>query len=212
MFTLTVFTTLRTIEFGKAKIGQRIQAGITNKVDMATITAIATIGAAFGNVLLTTKANATIATITGFMAVQNAAGPIDPPDMAAFAFNNSGFPILEGNLTPVGSYPESDQPTPGVQQSTNMSVWGYHTGGSGRSFFDNDNGSSFIERSLRGGLAVLGSDDFEQRFTQACLDGIDGVITETDCLAWTAFEDVQVNIEVPFELWNIGDAEDLPVF
>ncbi len=146
--------------------------------------------------------------IEGFMATHNAAGPIDPPDMAAFAFGKSGFPILEGNLTPAGSYPEADRPTAGVQQSTTDLVWGFHTGGTSRNKFNDIDGQSFVERSLRRGFAVLGTDDFEQRFTQRCVDTMDGEITEADCLAWRGFAVDKAVIEVPFELWNVGNPED----
>ncbi|MEM8487633.1 MAG: T9SS type A sorting domain-containing protein [Bacteroidota bacterium] len=141
--------------------------------------------------------------IDGFMTTRNAAGPIDPPDMGAFAIEESGFPILEGNLTPSGSYPDPLQPTPGVQQSTTNATWGIHTGGSMRRLYDNDRGQSFVVRTLRSGTDVLGDNDFEWRFTQRCLDQINGVIEAGDCLAWRAFND-DAQIEVPFELWNIG--------
>lgn len=149
--------------------------------------------------------------IAGFMTTQNAAGAIEPPDMAAFAFEASGFPILEGNLTPEGAYPDPERPTSGVQQSTNASAWGIHTGGTERRLFSDDNGQGFIERSLRSSVgtpfAILGS-DYEWRFTQACLDAIDNNITEGDCLAFRAFGDGAF-IEVPFALWATGDSEDV---
>ena len=141
--------------------------------------------------------------IQGFMTISNAAGFISPPDMAAFAFGGSGFPILEGTLTPPGSYPLADRPTPGVQQSTNNSVWGIHTGGDQRSnYFEH-----FLPRSIRRGWAAVGDDDYEWRFTQECLNKIDGVIEEGDCLAWLVFNEADP-VEVPFELWNIGSPSD----
>ena len=147
--------------------------------------------------------------IQGFMTVQNAAGPIEPADMGAFAINNAGFPILEGTLTPEGAYPEADRPTSGIQQSTNASVWGIHTGGENRRLFDSDDGSSFLERSIRnrGNGIFIGADDYEWRFTQSCLDSTDNTIEQGDCLAWRTFED-DAFIEVPFELWNIGTLPD----
>ena len=145
--------------------------------------------------------------IQGFMTVQNAAGPIVPPDMAAFAFGESGFPVLEGNLTPAGSYPAPDRPTSGVQQSTTDAVWGIHTGLSFVSRFQDDNGQSFLDRSVRNGFFPLGTDDFEWRFEQACFDGIDEVIAEDDCLAVSS-SDENIAIEIPFSLWNIGATPD----
>ena len=148
-----------------------------------------------------------VTNIQGFMTVSNAAGPIDPPDMAALAFDDLGFPLLEGTLTPTGSYPDPELPTRGVQQSTNNSIWAVHTGGESRQFFDNYFGQSFLERSTRQGGFVIGEDDYEWRFTQDCLDKMDGTIENGDCLAFRAFGDL-LTMEVPFELWNIGTLPD----
>ncbi|MCH8121805.1 MAG: hypothetical protein IH853_01655, partial [Bacteroidetes bacterium] len=75
--------------------------------------------------------------IDGFVAVANASGPLDPFDMAAYAFNSSGFPIAEENgLIPVGFHADRDRPTRGYQQSLTTAVWGWHTGGSDRIDFD----------------------------------------------------------------------------
>ncbi len=145
--------------------------------------------------------------IAGFMTTQNAAGPLTPPDMAAFAFNDSGFPVLEGTLTPEGSYPESDRPTVDVQQSTNSSVWGIHTGGTTRSQYENDNGQSFLERTVRNGFDVIGTNDFEWRFPQECFDTLDGVVQDEDCLAVRRFSD-NAHVEVPFQIWNTGTLPD----
>lgn len=142
--------------------------------------------------------------IKGFAVTENAAGPLDPWDMGAFAFNNNGFPRLDENgVVPVDPAINGDRPTRGVQQSTNNSAWGMHTGGGGRSEWNNDGGQSFVERSLRNGLEVIGSDDYDMHFSQACADAMDGVIAEGDCLGWRAFSDGAL-LEVPFELWNRG--------
>ncbi len=142
-----------------------------------------------------------------FMAVQNAAGSIEPPDMAAFAFNQSGFPVLEGIITPVGSHPNDDRPTRGVQQSTNNSAWGIHAGENNSTKFDDVDGQSFIERVLRNGREPLGTDSYEWRFSQHCLDQINGAIEEADCLAFRAFDD-SASVEIPFEIWNIRSVSD----
>ena len=154
--------------------------------------------------------------ISGFMAVSNADGLIQPPDMAAFAFNNSGFPVLEGNLTPEGSYPDSDRPTQEVQQSTNASVWGIHAGGAAIDFGELPLNcgdicpKTFLSQAVPEGWGTIGVDDYEWRFTETCFDAIDGTIEAGDCLARRLFDD-ETDMEVPFELWNIGDpgtAED----
>lgn len=145
-----------------------------------------------------------------FMAVQNAAGPIEPPDMAAFAFNGSGFPHLEGRVTPMGSHPFPDRPTREVQQANSNATWGIHAGVSESirvTLFDDANEPSFLGQVFRNDAANISSDAFEWRFPQSCLDQMNGIIEEGDCLANRAFEDA-VNIEVPFELWNIGDEAD----
>ena len=144
--------------------------------------------------------------IKAFATVANAAGPIDPPDMAAFAFNSSGFPTLVGaGITPDGAYPFADRPNSGVQQSTNASAWGFHAGGvSSINFGSVAEGGTFLARSLRGdNVDRLSFFDWEMRFTQQCADGINGTVEETDCLAWRAFEDGEL-VEVPFELWRVG--------
>ncbi|MEZ4699171.1 MAG: T9SS type A sorting domain-containing protein [Rhodothermales bacterium] len=143
--------------------------------------------------------------IKGFAAVANHAGPIDPPDMAAFAFNSSGFPVLEGTLTPEGSYPSNDRPTEGVQQALSAARWGFHAGGaSSINFGSTSDGTTFLGRAVRNdNTERLGLFDWEMRFTQACADGIDGVIEETDCLALRAFDDGAI-VEVPFSLWRVG--------
>ena len=142
-----------------------------------------------------------------FAAIQNAAGPIDPPDMAAYAFNSSGFPQIENS-----PYPSPDRPTRDVQQSQSSAVWGFHAGGAGIPYGPASDGGSFLGRSTRGGgnLEFIGANDFEMRFTQACTDAIDGTLAEGDCLAWRAFDDGAF-VEVPFELWYIGlDTPDDP--
>ena len=145
--------------------------------------------------------------IAGFMTVQNAAGQLNPPDMGSFAFNDTGFPVLEGSLTPEGAYPDPEQPTPGVQQSSSNVTWGIHTGGTDRFFYAQDDGESFLERTIRRGWRPVGIDDYEWRFPQYCFDAIDGTIDDGDCLAYRAFEEGNF-VEVPFELWNVGDADD----
>ena len=117
-----------------------------------------------------------------FLAIQNAAGPIDPPDYAAFAFNGWGFP-----------HPTTgDRPT-SVQQ-TNGSTWGFHAGGGDEGpYGSTSEGSTFMGRVTSGGATVdfIGIYDWEMRFTAA------------GGLAYRRFNDGAV-VNVPFELWRIG--------
>ena len=136
----------------------------------------------------------------GFAAVANAAGPIDPPDMAAFAFNNSGFPQLEvTGITPPGTYPNSDRPTRGVQQANSSSAWGIHTGGNRTSF------AQWLSRTIfaRGRTIdeAVGSNNHEMRFSQRCVDD------PSSCIGWRRFED-DLPMEIPFEIWNTGTTDD----
>ncbi len=138
--------------------------------------------------------------IKGIAAVANAAGPIDPPDMAAYAFNSSGFPMLEETgITPAGSYPDPDRPTRDVQQSMSSAVWGIHAGGGAERPFSG--ADSYLDRSfLQRGRTLaesVGSDNFEMRFTQACVDD------PSSCQGWRRFED-DLPMNVPFEIWNTG--------
>jgi hypothetical protein len=61
--TLASLSDIATLE---AKIDQGIQRQITDQIDTATITAITTIGAAFGDKFLPTKAHAAVAALAGF--------------------------------------------------------------------------------------------------------------------------------------------------
>ena len=117
-----------------------------------------------------------------FIVTANAAGPLDPPDIGTFAFNNNGFPFWEG---PGGL---TDRPTPGYQQ-TNPAVlgWGINVGGGNGTF------ASYMDRSIisRGNLDRIGPYDYEWRFTAE------------GSLAMRFFED-DVMVQVPFEVWQTG--------
>ncbi|MCK5453834.1 MAG: T9SS type A sorting domain-containing protein, partial [Calditrichia bacterium] len=118
----------------------------------------------------------------------NAAGPIDPPEMGCFAFNNNGFPFLFNSL-----YPEGTDRPDGARQQTNGSTWGVHTGGTNRSSYDD-----FVSRVVRSGWNLIIPYDFEMRFSAA------------GGYANWAFEN-EGTYHVPFELWNIGiDTPDEP--
>jgi len=121
-----------------------------------------------------------------FSVVANAAGPLDPPDMAAFAFTSSGFPQIP---CPLNQAVLCDRPTLDYQQSTNSSLWGIHTLGDGT----RQSYASFLERVLRNGAIAPLPFDYEIRFTGTSLH-YDAFQTGT----------VVVSDSLPFEVWNIG--------
>ena len=145
--------------------------------------------------------------MNGFKMIANGAGLLDPPDMAAFAFNSSGFPTVEGR----------DRPEAGRNQSTNGSTWGIHVGGECGFYGDetgpfNDSSNCWVGRSIRETSENIlwpnvGSDDFEWRFSARCEPNADGTVTQGGCVSWKGFEDGS-NVGVPFEVWNTGPTSD----
>lgn len=137
--------------------------------------------------------------IAHFSVVANASGALNPPDMAAYATNNSGFPTMPCPLVPDVM---CNSPTPGYQQSLSDAVWGIHTGGN-RVTYNDGSRSSFIYRSFRGRTIeeALGINDFEMRFSQRCVDD------PSSCIAWRPFGD-DLPLSVPFEIWNVGPTDD----
>ena len=131
-----------------------------------------------------------------FQTVQNAAGVLDPPDYAAYSFNSSGFPDPAGHVAPER----------GRQQSTNNSRWGFHAGAADIAFGPATTDGTFLARATRNGsnLPAIGPIDYEMRFTQACLDAMNGVVEAGDCLGESAFAGNNYFMEVPFEIWQIG--------
>lgn len=117
-----------------------------------------------------------------FIVTANAAGPLDPPDMGVFAFNNSGFPFFNG----------SDRPVRGRQQ-TNGTAWGIHTGNIKTGNQPDYSYQNFLQHVLRNdNVDRLIPYDYEIRFSEA-----------PDNYANWAYTDQQTR-PVPFELWNIG--------
>ncbi len=122
-------------------------------------------------------------TFKSFQVVANGSGPLDPP--------------LPGGLNFAG-FPTPGNANPGEDQQVGDGHWGVHQ-------TDNTDGSfeSFVGRvsqysggfGLDPGIHNLIPDDFEIRFTE---DGGQGFFN------WTT-ETVE---SVPFEIWNIGDADD----
>lgn len=128
-----------------------------------------------------------------FLVVANNAGLLDPPEMGCLAFNNNGFPVLRNKRYPTGT----DRPFPHLQQSTNNSLWGIHTGMTG------SNNGTFIyfkERITQGGerWSLIVPYDWEIRFTYD---------SDNYGLAPAVFSGgVNELMPTPFELWNIGIA------
>ncbi len=129
-----------------------------------------------------------------FLTVADKNGPINPPQMGAFAFNSSGFPTLDGGI-PNGT---NDRPDGTKQQSAGLSAsqgWGIHTG-------MNDPAMDyhypyFVTRVTQGGARwpKIVPNDFEIRFTA----------TGGKALIPADFTgNVDKVIDVPFEIWNIG--------
>ena len=120
-----------------------------------------------------------------FQVTANAQGAVDPPAYAAITWNN--FPNQSGTLL--------DR----AVQQTNGAIWMIHAGGATQPF------ASFVARSTRdgGNFPSIGIRDYEIRFTQRCLDQIDGTIALADCLGFRRFGAADT-IEVPFELWDTG--------
>ncbi len=127
---------------------------------------------------------------TKIMLVANAAGLLTPPDMAAFAFNRTGFPWVHGR----------DRPQDGRNQSTNSSTWGLHVESEGINFGPATDTTSFLSVVSAQGESFerIFPTDFEMRFTPG------GGDASIDPAAGTS-------MSVPFELWSIGsDTPDDP--
>ncbi len=126
-----------------------------------------------------------------FTTVSNAAGPLNPPVMGAFAFNSNGFPTLDGEEPHC-----EDQANPLLcndRPTTNQQVGGARFGinvGGGDGTFAVYNTRSVFGRGGNSQGENLGSFDYEWRFTGSSQ-------------AWKAFDDGST-MTVPFELWNIG--------
>ena len=81
--------------------------------------------------------------------------------------------------------------------------------GDDRGPFGTLNNNGWVGRSLNAdtGWELIGSDDFEWRFSQGCASGMDGRIEEGECVGWRGLEDGAL-MEVPFSLWNTGPTSD----
>ncbi len=127
----------------------------------------------------------TPADLERFEVVANASGDLAQPDMGAFAFNNNGFPTIDG-LAPDGV---NDRPSP--NQQVNGTRWGIHT----RSLSANDGTFGYFRKEVtRDGRnwARIYPYDYEIRFTAGTH------------YAFNPYGGVNQVIIVPFELWNIG--------
>ncbi|MEW6193772.1 MAG: hypothetical protein AB1521_01280 [Bacteroidota bacterium] len=121
-----------------------------------------------------------------FLVLSNAAGPLDPPEYGAFAFNDSGFP-----------HPTTDD-RPTENQQVGDGEWGIHTGNVDDESYDYN---FFITRVTQGGARWprLIPNDFEIRFTG---NGKAFIYPGSDYGGAGHLKDVT------FELWNIGNASD----
>ncbi len=126
-----------------------------------------------------------------FFTISNAAGPLNPFDMAAFAFNGSGYPTLDGE--PPNATGTNDRPS--NSQQVGGGHWGFNTGYvSAPNDFSNALYSFFVTRTFRGtNFSRFIPYDWEMRFTAA-----GGFANWAFTTGNTA--------AVPFELWNIGIA------
>ncbi len=120
-----------------------------------------------------------------FLTTANAAGPLAPPDMGAFAFNGSGFPQLAGL---------ADRPTARQQSTVNLNGsagWGIHTFGARTTY------AEWLARTTREGVntAEIGINSFEWRFTGTSLAER---AYDTDAAT------VGATMTVPFEIWSLG--------
>ncbi len=141
--------------------------------------------------------------IAAFLVVANAAGPLDPPENGAFAFNGNGFPMSAG----------TDRPT--SAQQTNGSAWGMATGRSSSAGHDGTY-ATFVARSMRNGWGDIVPYDFEVRFTQECYNAWraaydSGEVFATNptidgCYAYDRFaqQDGYSLQHIPFEVWRVG--------
>lgn len=116
-----------------------------------------------------------------FLVTQNAAGPLDPPEMGTLAFNRNGFPFFDGHDRPDGARQQSTAPD-------GFAGWGMNVGGGA----NDGTYTTFESRSLRNNnLDFIGVYDYEMRFTAEGGFGYRG------------FND-GVIVRVPFELWRTG--------
>ena len=125
-----------------------------------------------------------------FLTVSNAEGPIDPPEIGAFAFNSSGFPFLPYNIS--ANYfgtPDELNDRPSDDQQVGDGHFGIHTGSVGTDVTF----THFKDRATRNGgnYPSIIPFDFEIRFTEAGGKGQMAFTTETV-------------VDVPVELWKIG--------
>jgi len=126
-----------------------------------------------------------------FQVVANANGPLDPPEIGTFAFNGNGFPLLigyDGNPILDDTGAQVDRPT--ARQQVGGGKWGLATAmnsptmSAGFDYF-------LVRTSDSGALwSYMIPNDFEIRFTAAGSKAYD--------------LDSGNLIDVPFEIWNVG--------
>jgi hypothetical protein len=135
--------------------------------------------------------------------VSNAGGPLVPPQMGCFAFNENGFPrLLDYSLRPVLDADGNPVESPQDGQQTGGGKWGIHTGMNGPDM--DASYAYFIYRTTNDGARwpLIIPNDFEIRFTDR---GAKGYIPNS---FGTGEPTGGKLIDMPFELWNVGDLAD----
>jgi hypothetical protein len=127
--------------------------------------------------------------LADFQVIANGAGRLDPPECGAFAFNDSGFPLVACG---------TDRPNGARQQSagvlTETQGWGIHAGGASGPFGPATLPGSYLARGWQtdmgsGSTRALGQYDYLWRFTE---EGGKGRRVYPDS-RW---------MDVPFEIWR----------
>jgi hypothetical protein len=125
-----------------------------------------------------------------FLVTANADGAVDPPEQGTFAFNNNGFPLVDG----------SDRP--GDRQQANGSTWGIQQNNPANSSYSSFKSAAtqysggFGEPNV--GIGFLIPRDYEIRFTGTPAPAF---------FRWPYLDTANPAFmgEVPFELWCLGD-------
>jgi hypothetical protein len=135
--------------------------------------------------------------------VSNGAGPLNPPQMGCFAFNDNGFPLLLGyDLRPVLDAEGNPIDRPQDGQQVGGGKWGIHTGMNAPDM--DSKYDYFISRVTNAGARwpLIIPNDFEIRFTDR------GAKAYIPNAYGTGDNNGGKLIDVPFELWNVGVLAD----
>jgi hypothetical protein len=173
---------IRDVTSGEVKISNQVQVATLGQTETQPI---------FDG--LQVKVTGPALDFKSFQVVANANGPLDPPEQGCFAFNNNGFPFLDG----------SDRPD-GARQQANGSTWGINHSQPGSPGYNDfvarvtQYTGGFGEAEAEMGLQFLIPRDYEIRFT-----GTPGPAFYR--WPYLAGPNPAFMGTVPFELWCIGD-------